>query len=44
MKSRVSKLCLVLFSMLFISAAAFAQKTVTGVTSPNAAEQQNPGY
>lgn len=31
MKSRVSKLCLVLFTMLFVSVAAFAQKTVTGV-------------
>ncbi len=31
MKSRVTKLCLVLFTMLFISVSAFAQKTVTGV-------------
>ncbi len=33
MKSRVSKLCLVLFAMLFTSVAAFAQKTVTGVVN-----------
>ncbi len=30
MKSRVFKLCLVLFSMMLMSVAAFAQKTVTG--------------
>ncbi|MBP5345261.1 MAG: TonB-dependent receptor [Bacteroidales bacterium] len=35
MKSRVTKLCLVLFTMLFISVSAFAQKTVTGTVVDN---------
>ena len=38
MKSRVTKLCLVLFTMLFISVSAFAQKTVTGTVVDNYGE------
>ena len=38
MKSRVIKLCLVLFTMLFISVSAFAQKTVTGTVVDNYGE------
>ena len=38
MKSRVTKLCLVLFTMLFISVSAFAQKTVTGTVVDNFGE------
>ena len=38
MKSRVTKLCLVLFTMLFITVSAFAQKTVTGTVVDNFGE------
>ncbi len=38
MKSRVTKLCLMLVTMLFISVSAFAQKTVTGTVVDNFGE------